>query len=40
MVGDFPQSFSHVGLINSALYLGQLSGRESPGSTPMGLELS
>lgn len=36
-VGNFPQAFSHVGLINSALYLGRLSGRENPGVTPMGL---
>lgn len=40
MVGNFPQGFSHIGLINSALYLGRLSGRDSSGFTPMGLETS
>ncbi|WP_254545791.1 glycoside hydrolase family 15 protein [Halomarina pelagica] len=38
-VGNYPQAFSHVGLINSALYLGRMSGRTSAGIEPMGLEL-
>jgi GH15 family glucan-1,4-alpha-glucosidase len=28
--GNFPQAFSHLGLINSALYLAHAEGRESP----------
>ncbi|WP_458189735.1 glycoside hydrolase family 15 protein [Haladaptatus sp. NG-WS-4] len=38
-VGNFPQAFSHIGLINSALYLGRVAGRDSKGVTPIGLEL-
>ena len=37
--GNFPQAFSHVGLINSALYLGRLSNPEKPGPDPVGLWL-
>ena len=36
--GNFPQAFSHVGLINSALSLGRAVGREDPGSEPLGFE--
>ncbi|MEX2739127.1 MAG: glycoside hydrolase family 15 protein [Candidatus Wukongarchaeota archaeon] len=27
-LGNFPQAFSHIGLINSALYLGKARGRK------------
>ena len=37
--GNFPQAFSHVGLINSALYLGRLSNPEKPGPDPVGIWL-
>jgi GH15 family glucan-1,4-alpha-glucosidase len=30
-LGNTPQAFSHIGLINSALYLGRISGREQRG---------
>ena len=29
-LGNFPQAYSHLGIINSALYLGQREGRELP----------
>jgi GH15 family glucan-1,4-alpha-glucosidase len=29
-LGNFPQAFSHIGLINSALYLAHAEGRETP----------
>ncbi|MDQ3521700.1 MAG: hypothetical protein M3434_05100, partial [Gemmatimonadota bacterium] len=29
-LGNFPQAFTHVGLINSALYLGYAEGRPVP----------
>lgn len=35
-LGNFPQAFSHVGLINSALYLGGALGREHRAPAPMG----
>ncbi len=38
-VGNYPQAFSHVGLVNSALYLGRAAGRTGAGIEPMGLEL-
>lgn len=38
-LGNFPQAFSHIGLINSALYLGYADGREMPGPAPMGVRL-
>jgi len=38
MVGNFPQAFSHVGVINSALYLGISRGRELAGTPLLGLE--
>ncbi|WP_435157101.1 glycoside hydrolase family 15 protein [Haladaptatus sp. DFWS20] len=38
-VGNFPQAFSHIGLINSALYLGRMTGRDSRGFAPIGLDL-
>lgn len=37
--GNFPQAFSHVGLINSALYLGRLSGSTEEGPKPVGIWL-
>lgn len=38
-LGNFPQAFSHIGLINSALYLGHADGYEQPGPPPMGIRL-
>ncbi|RDI69505.1 glycoside hydrolase family 15 protein [Halopelagius longus] len=38
-LGNFPQAFSHIGLVNSALYLGHVQGYESPGAEPMGIRL-
>jgi len=35
-LGNFPQAFSHIGLINSALYLGRARGREHMGPEPLG----
>jgi len=37
-LGNFPQAFSHIGLINSALYLGRAEGKEQPDIEPMGIE--
>lgn len=37
MLGNFPQAFSHVGLINTALYIGLAKGRQVPGPTPLGI---
>ena len=37
--GNYPQAFSHVGLINSALYLGRLADPERPGPDPVGIWL-
>jgi GH15 family glucan-1,4-alpha-glucosidase len=35
-LGNFPQAFSHIGLINSALYLAHAEGRETPIPAPIG----
>lgn len=35
-LGNFPQAFSHIGLINSALYLGKMRGQEQAGPEPFG----
>lgn len=35
-LGNFPQAFTHVGFINSALYLARAEGREVPTPAPMG----
>lgn len=37
-LGNFPQAFTHIGLINSALYLAYAEGRESPVPDPIGSE--
>ncbi len=37
LLGNFPQAFSHIGLINSALYLGKVKGREQRGPEPLGV---
>ncbi len=35
-LGNFPQAFSHIGLINSALYLGRAKGKKQMGPEPLG----
>ncbi|HEX7003355.1 MAG TPA: glycoside hydrolase family 15 protein [Trueperaceae bacterium] len=35
-LGNFPQGFSHIGLINSALYLSRSRGRKAPAPAPVG----
>ena len=35
-LGNFPQAFSHIGLINSALYLAHLHGQKTPAPAPVG----
>jgi GH15 family glucan-1,4-alpha-glucosidase len=35
-LGNFPQAFTHIGLVNSALYLAYAEGRESPVPDPIG----
>jgi GH15 family glucan-1,4-alpha-glucosidase len=37
-LGNFPQAFTHLGLINSALYLAHMEGRETPVPAPIGSE--
>ncbi len=37
LIGNFPQAFSHVGLINSALYLGIAKGRKHEGPKLLGV---
>ena len=36
-IGNFPQAFSHIGFINSALYIGIAKGKEYKGPVPMGV---
>lgn len=36
LLGNFPQAFTHIGLINSALYLAHMEGRETPVGAPIG----
>lgn len=38
-LGNFPQAFSHVGLINSTLYLARTEGRVAPAPAPIGSRL-
>jgi GH15 family glucan-1,4-alpha-glucosidase len=38
-LGNYPQGFSHIGLINSALYLGKARGLQQIGPEPLGMEL-
>jgi GH15 family glucan-1,4-alpha-glucosidase len=38
-LGNHPQAFSHIGIVNSALYLGYVRGHETPGPAPMGIRL-
>lgn len=40
LLGNFPQGFSHVGLLDSALYLGIADGARPPGPEPLGLRLA
>jgi GH15 family glucan-1,4-alpha-glucosidase len=37
LIGNFPQAFSHVGVINSSLYLGIARGRKYEGPQPVGM---
>jgi GH15 family glucan-1,4-alpha-glucosidase len=37
LIGNFPQAFSHIGIINSALYLGIAKGRKYTGPKPLGM---
>jgi len=36
-LGNYPQGFSHIGLINSALYIGKAKGRGHVGPEPIGM---
>ena len=38
-LGNYPQAFSHIGVVNSALYVAAASGEEPPGPSPMGIRL-
>ena len=38
LLGNFPQAFSHVGVINSALYLGLSRGKRPAGPSLLGIE--
>ncbi len=38
LLGNFPQAFSHIGLINSALYLGRAKGRKHMGPELLGCD--
>jgi GH15 family glucan-1,4-alpha-glucosidase len=35
-LGNFPQAFTHIGFINSAVYIGHAEGRSIPSPAPMG----
>lgn len=35
-LGNFPQAFSHIGLVNAALYMGKVAGRKQRGVEPIG----
>jgi len=38
-LGNYPQAFSHIGIVNSAQYVGFASGHEIAGPAPMGIRL-
>lgn len=38
-LGNFPQAFTHIGLINSLLYLAHAEGRETPEHAPVGTRI-
>lgn len=40
LLGNFPQAYSHIGLINSALYIGVVKGRAHKGPKPQGIKHS
>ncbi len=37
-LGNFPQAFSHIGIINSGIYLGKARGKKQMGPEPIGYE--
>lgn len=37
-LGNFPQAFTHIGFINSAIYIAHAEGRPTPAPPPMGSE--
>jgi hypothetical protein len=37
-LGNFPQAFSHIGFINSAVYIAHAEGRATPLPAPIGTE--
>ncbi|MGH2602369.1 MAG: glycoside hydrolase family 15 protein, partial [Dehalococcoidia bacterium] len=39
-LGNFPQAFSHLGLVNSVVYLTMAQGAEHPGPAPLGTQQS
>ena len=39
-LGNFPQAFSHIGLINSAVYLTHAAGIEHSGPEPLGVDMA
>jgi len=38
-LGNFPQAFSHIGLINSALHVSRAKGMDVPGTELLGIEI-
>ncbi|MHB9288519.1 glycoside hydrolase family 15 protein [Halobacteriales archaeon Cl-PHB] len=40
LLGNFPQAYSHIGLLNSAIYLNRMERRKQRGPEPMGCALT
>lgn len=40
LLGNFPQAFSHIGLINSVMYLNRAKGQKHKGPSPLGTNLT
>ena len=38
LLGNFPQAFRHIGLVNSALYIWIARGRKHKGAKPQGFK--